>query len=162
MPFYNVNVLWHGTNVEAHTSYITTHVAPNYKAIFYVEWGNCTFWYMLESMMLSTIWTIASIWPSSHTSQCETGRWGTSDESGRLCGRLCGQLCPKQVWVSHFHTLLYLWSYSTIAFHTYLTKPNPCTNFSHNHIAHSWLQHLSVKFFNIEIHYSLSQVSHNM
>ena len=46
------------------------------------------------------------------------------------------------------------------AFHTSSTKPNPCTNFSHNHNMHSRLQHSLVKFLNIKSRYSLSHISH--
>ena len=56
---------------------------------------------MLEPIMLSAIQTIASMRLSSHASWYEAGRWGTSDESGRLC-----TLCPKQVWESEYHTLI--------------------------------------------------------
>ena len=35
--------------------------------------------------------------------RCEAGRWGTSDESGRIC-----TLCPKQVQESVYHTLILL------------------------------------------------------
>ena len=37
----------------------------------------------------------------SYSLRCEMGRWGTSDESGRLC-----TLCPKQVQESKYHTLI--------------------------------------------------------
>ena len=45
------------------------------------------------------------------------------------------------------------------AVHISSSKPNPCTNFSHNHNVHSRLQHSLVKFLNIESRYSLSHVS---
>ena len=51
---------------------------------------------------------------------------------------------------------------SNHAFHTSLTKPNPCTNFYHNHDVQSRLQHSLVKFLNIKNRYSLSHVSHEM
>ena len=82
-------------------THYTTHVAPNYKNIFFAERGNHTHRYMLEPIPLSAIRTIASMWLSSHALRCETGRWGTSDESGRLC-----TLCPKQVRESEYHTLI--------------------------------------------------------
>ena len=44
---------------------------------------------------------IASMQLSSHALRCEMGRWGTIDESGRLC-----TLCPKQVRESKYHTLI--------------------------------------------------------
>ena len=65
------------------------------------ETGNCTHQYMLKPIPLFAIWTIASMRLSSHALRCEPGRWGTSDESGRLC-----TLCPKQVWESEYHTLI--------------------------------------------------------
>ena len=73
-------------------THYTTHVAPNYKTIFFTERGNRMHRYMLEPIPLSAIRTIASMRLSSHALRCETGHWGTSDESGRLCTR-----CPKQV-----------------------------------------------------------------
>ena len=82
-------------------THYSTHVAPNYKTIFFAERGNRTHRYMLEPMPLSAIQTIASMQLSSHTLRCETGHWGTSDESGRLC-----TLFPKQVWESKYHTLV--------------------------------------------------------
>ena len=82
-------------------THYTTHVAPNYKSIFFAERGNRTHRYMLEPIPLSAIRTIASMRLSSHALRCETGRWGTSDESGRLC-----TLCPKQVRESEYHTLI--------------------------------------------------------
>ena len=42
-------------------THYTTHVAPNYKSIFFAERGNCTHRYMLEPVPLSTIRTIASM-----------------------------------------------------------------------------------------------------
>ena len=65
-------------------THYTTHVAPNYKTIFFVERENRTHRYMLEPIPLSVIRTIASMRLSSHALRCETGRWGPSDESGRL------------------------------------------------------------------------------
>ena len=96
----------------SHFTHYTTHVTPNYKIIFFTERGNRTHRYMLEHISLSTIQTIASMRLSSRALWCETGRWGTSDESGRLC-----TLCPKQVRESEYHTLIQcsaLWSYSTM------------------------------------------------
>ena len=80
-------------------------IASNYKTIFFVEWGNCTHQYMLKPIWLSTIWTIGFVWLSSHSLQCETKCWGTTDEPTRLC-----IFCPKHVWESKFHTLLCLLS----------------------------------------------------
>ena len=39
-------------------------------------------------------------------------------------------------------------------------KLNPCTNFSHHHNVHYWLQYSLVKFLNMGSRYSLSHVSH--
>ena len=93
----------------SHFTHYTTHVAPNYKTIFFVEWGNRTNRYMLEPIPLSTVRTNASMRLSSHALRCETGRWGTSDESVRLC-----RLCPKQVREFECHTLIQCSSYDHI------------------------------------------------
>ena len=45
----------------SHFTHYTTNVAPNYKTIFFVEWGSHTHRYMLEPIPISTIRTIASI-----------------------------------------------------------------------------------------------------
>ena len=90
-------------------THYTTHVAPNYKTIFFAEWGNRTHQYMLEPIPLSAIRTIASMRPSSHALRCETGRWGTSDESGRLC-----TLCHKQVRGSKYDTFIQCSSFDHI------------------------------------------------
>ena len=66
----------------SHFTHYTTHVAPNYKTIFFAERGNHTHRYMLDTIPLSVIRSIASMRLSSHTLRCEVGRWGTSDESG--------------------------------------------------------------------------------
>ena len=42
-------------------THYNTHVAPNYKTIFFVERGNRTHRYMLEPIPLSSIRTIASM-----------------------------------------------------------------------------------------------------
>ena len=39
----------------SHFTHYTTHVAPNYKTIFFAERGNRTHQYMLEPIPLSTI-----------------------------------------------------------------------------------------------------------
>ena len=77
------------------------NVAPNYKTIFFKEWGSRSHRYTLEPIPIFAIQTIASMRLSSHTLRCEMGRWGTSDESGRLC-----TFCPKQVRESEYHTLI--------------------------------------------------------
>ena len=111
---------------------------------------------MLEPIPLSTIRTIASMWLSSHALRCETERWGTSDDSARLC-----TLFPKQVRESQYHTLIQCCALIIFnhAFHTSSTNPNPWTNFVDNYNVHSRLQHSLVKFLNIKSHYSLSHVS---
>ena len=48
------------------------------------------------------------------------------------------------------------------SFHTSSTKPNPCTNLSHNHNVHSQLEHSSVNFMNIKSRYSLPHISREM
>ena len=55
-------------------THYTTHVAPNYKTIFFTKRGNRTHQYMLEPISLSTTRTIASMRLSSHALRCETGR----------------------------------------------------------------------------------------
>ena len=60
LPFCNVDVSWHGGNVEAHTLQIII-VAPHYKTIFLVEQGNRTYWCILEHIMLYETWTSAFI-----------------------------------------------------------------------------------------------------
>ena len=70
-------------------THYTTHVASNYKTIFFA--GKPYTSNMLEPIPVLAIRTIASMQLSSHALRCEMGRWGTSDESGRLC-----TLCPKR------------------------------------------------------------------
>ena len=91
---------WEKCGGSSFTHY-TTHVAPNYKTIFFAKRGNCTHRYILEPIPLSSIRIIASMRISSHALRCETGRLGKSDESGRLC-----TICPKQVRKSEYHTLI--------------------------------------------------------
>ena len=64
---------------------------------------------MLEPILLSGIRTIASMRLSLHALRCEMGRWGTSDESGRLC-----TLCPKQARESKYHTLIQCFTFDHI------------------------------------------------
>ena len=128
-----------------------THVAPNYKTIFFVERENHTHRYLLEPISLASIWTIATMRFRSHVLWCETGCWGTSDESGWLC-----TLCRKQSIILWYNALPLI--ILDNAFHTSSTKPNTCTDFSHNQNVHSRLQHWLVKFLKIEIRSSLLQV----
>ena len=79
----------------------TTHIAPNYKNMFFAERGNRTHPYMLEPIPLLAIRAIAAIRLSSHFLRCETGHWGNGEESNRLC-----TLCSLQVRESEYHTLL--------------------------------------------------------
>ena len=51
----------------------TTHVAPDYKTIFFVERGKRIHWYKFKPISLSIIRTIASTQLSSHALRCETG-----------------------------------------------------------------------------------------
>ena len=128
-------------------THYTTHVALNYKNIFFVERENHTHWYFLEPIPLSAIWTIASMRLSSHALRCETRCWGTSDESGQLC-TLCSNKFESlsiTLWYNALSLIIF-----DHAFHTSSTKPNLCTNFAYNHNVHSWLQHSLVKFLNIE------------
>ena len=120
---------------------------------FFVERGSHMHQYMLEPIPFSIIRAITSMWPSSHALCCETGHWGTSDDSDRLC-----TLCIKQVWESEYHTLIQFSAFDHIrlSFHASSTKLNSCINLSHNHNVHSWLQHSLVKFLNVESRHSLS------
>ena len=93
-------IKWDKCGCSRFTHY-TTHVAPNDKTIFFTERGNRTHRYVLESIPLSAIWTIAFMRFSSHALRCDTGCWGTRDESGRLC-----TLCPKKVREFEYHTLI--------------------------------------------------------
>ena len=117
-------ITWDKCGGSRFTHY-TTHVAPNYKSIFFTERGNRTHRYMLESIPLSAIQTIDSMWLSSHALRCETERWGTSDESGWLC-----TLCPKQVWEAEYHTLIQCYAFDHIqpCFPHIFDQAHPCTN----------------------------------
>lgn len=108
----------------------TTHIAPNYKTMFFSERGYRTHPYMLEPIPLSAIRTIAAIRLSSHSLRCETGRWGTGEESLRVC-----TLCTLQVRESEHHTLLECSAFDRIrtcfphifspdhSLHTFLSQP---------------------------------------
>ena len=56
--YHDMGQMW---RLMLHTLYYTTHVACNYKTIFFAERGNRTHPYMLEPIPLSTIRTIASV-----------------------------------------------------------------------------------------------------
>ena len=102
-------------------THYTTRVAPNYKSIFFAERENRTHQHMLEPISLSSIRTIASMGLSSHALRCETRRWGTSDESGRLC-----TLCPKQVQESEYHTSIQCFPHifnQAQSLHGFLSQP---------------------------------------
>ena len=136
-PSYNANVSWfaRGSRFSHYTTYVasnyyTTYVASNYKTLFFSERGNRAHPYILEPIPLSAICTIASIRLSSHSLRCETGRWGTGEESHRLC-----TLCPRQVRESEYHTLLecsvfyhirssfpHIFSHG-LSLHTFLSQP---------------------------------------
>ena len=91
------------------TSHYTTHFAPSNLTIFFTKWGNRTHRYMLEPMPLSAIRTITSMRCSSHPLQCETGRWGTTNKSGRLW-----TLFSKQVREFENHTFIQCSSFDHI------------------------------------------------
>ena len=58
---------------KAHITHYIAYVAPNYKNILFTEWGNHTWHqYMLEPILLSPIWTIASMQASSNAISCES------------------------------------------------------------------------------------------
>ncbi|MCO5590826.1 hypothetical protein L7F22_044801 [Adiantum nelumboides] len=52
----------------------TTHIAPNYKTMFFAERRNHTHTYMLDPIPLSAIRTIAAIRLTSHFLRCKIGR----------------------------------------------------------------------------------------
>mgnify|MGYP006970522767 CR=1 FL=1 len=62
------------------------------------------------------------------------------------------------VWASHFDKMSHVLSCHDYVFHTSLTKPDSCINFSPCHNAHSWSQDLVIKFVNIKSCYSFSHV----
>ena len=59
-------------------------------------------------------------------------------------------LLDKQVWEFEYHTLIRCSTFNhIIMLSAHLQwRPNPCTNFSHDHNAHSRLQHSLIKFLN--------------
>ena len=81
--------------MEVHASHIIPHMSHLITKPYFSHR------YMVEPMLLFAIRTIASMRLSSHALRCDTGRWGTSDESGRLC-----TLFLKQVRESKYHTLI--------------------------------------------------------
>ena len=144
---------WEKCGVSPFTHCIT-HVEPNYKTILFAKQGNHTHRYMLEPIPLSTIWTIAFIWLSSHALRCATRRWGTSDEwslSHNLLKTSSG------VWVSHFDIVLCLWSYLTMSTHLQENQILAQISLTITMCTLNCNIHLYVKFFN-EYHYSLSHV----
>ena len=154
IPFCNTNVLimtWDKCGDSCFTHY-TTHFAPNYKTIFFTEWGNCTHWYMLQPITLSTIRTIASMRLSSHALG---HRWWVFDYARFAQNKF--EIMSITLRYNALPMIIF-----DDAFHTSSTKPNPCMNLSHNHNVHSRLQHSSVKFLNIESRHSLSHVSREM
>ena len=101
---------------------------------------------------------------SSHALWCETGRWGTSDESGRLC-----TLCPEQVQESEYNTLIQCSAFDHIrpCFpHIFDQAQSFCTNFSHNHNVHSrfatfigkssWTSRLATHFHTYDVKCNIS------
>ena len=164
-PFFNANVSWHGTNVEAYTSHIILYMLHVTTKPYSSRNGEIVH---IDSPLIHV--RVHSIvfysnhcfmWLSSYALRCETGRWGTSDESSQLC-----VLCPKQVPDSKYQPLIQRFAFGHIqlCFPQSSTKPNVCTNFSHNHnVLHSRLQHSLVKLFNIESRNSLeSHLLHEM
>ena len=143
-------------------THYTTHVAPNYKTIFFAERGKRTHRYMLEPISLYAIRTIASMWLSSHALRCETGRWG----------KVMRMVDYAHFALNKFKSLSIILWYNALpliifnhAFHTYSTKPNPCTNLQlqcafsivtfigkvlEHQVLLSRLQHSLVKFLNIK------------
>ncbi|MCO5561969.1 hypothetical protein L7F22_015595 [Adiantum nelumboides] len=137
----------------------TTHVAPNYKAIFFSERGSRTHPYMLEPIPLSAIRTIASIRLSSHSLRCEIGRWGSGEEFHRLC-----TLCPQQVRESEYHTLFECSAFAHIraCFPTFSAMGSPFTHFSPNHDVVSLFRRSFLQFLSIESHLSAQKTPHDV
>ena len=147
------------TNEKYGSNYdYTTHVAPNYKTVFFAERGNRTHRYMLEPIPLSAIRNIASNLVHMHYNV----RWGVVAQVMRVAGYAHFVLNKFErlsitLWYNGLPLIIF-----GHASHISSTESNPCTNFSHNHNVHSRLQHSLVKFLNIESRYSLSHVSHEM
>ena len=132
----------------------TTHVTPNYKTIFFTEHENYINWYIL----LASIRPIASMQLSSYALRCERGHWGTN---GVVNYAHIALNKFKSLSITLWHNALPLIIFDH-AFHTSSTKPNPCTNFSHNHNVHSRLQLSLAKFLSIVSRYSPSHISRDM
>ena len=96
-----------GPCFKVHTIYYIC--CTQLQTIFFVKWGNCTHQYMLEPISLCTIQNIASMLLNSHALQYETSRWGTSDESNRLCA-----LFLKQVREYKYHALIQCFAFDHI------------------------------------------------
>ena len=135
--FCNTNVSWHGGKCGgSHFTHYTAYVAPNYKTNIFTEQGNHTHRYMLESILLSAIWTIASMRLTLHSLRCEMG-------IGTQVMRVVGYAqFPrnkfKRLSITLWCNALPLITFN-YAFHTSSTRPNPCTNFSNSHNVHSQL-----------------------
>ena len=99
---------WESEGRSRFTHY-TTHIATNYKTLFFSKRTHRTQPYITEPIPLSAIRTLASIRLSSHSLRCETGRWGT----GELCHRLCTS-CHMHTPESEHHTLLVCPTYTHI------------------------------------------------
>ena len=99
---------WESEGRSRFTHY-TTHVASNYKTLFFSERTHRTQPYITKPIPLSAIRTLASIRLSSHSLRCETGRWGT----GELCHRLCTS-CHMHTPELEHHTLLVCLTYTHI------------------------------------------------
>ena len=90
-------------------THYTTHIAPNYKNLFFLERNHRTQPYILEPIPISAIRTLAAIRLSSHHLRCETGRWGMSDPRARLC-----MACGLSTLESEYHTLIECAAYTPI------------------------------------------------
>ena len=151
---------WYKHFLKEKWSDYTTDVAPNYKTIFFAEHRNRTHRYMLQFILLASIRTIASC-DLDHM-HCDVRR-GVGAQVMRVVDN-------AHFALNKFESLsIILWYNAPLpliifdhVFHTSSTKPNLCTNFSHNQNVHSRLQHSFEKFLNIKTCYSLSHVSRVM
>ena len=151
------NFPWTGAHVAHHPSALFSRFPPVVEILH--DSGNRTHRYMSEFILLASIRTIASC-DLDHM-HCDVRR-GVGAHVMRVVDYAHFSLNKfESLNITHGYNALPLKIFDH-AFHKSSTKPNPCTNFSHNHNVHSWLKHSLVNFFNIKSRYSLSHVSHEM
>ncbi|MCO5602927.1 hypothetical protein L7F22_057067 [Adiantum nelumboides] len=137
----------------------TTHVAPNYKAIFFSERGSRTHPYMLEPIPLSAIRTIASIRLSSHSLRCEIGRWVA--ERSFIDYALYVPSKFKSLRTTPYLSAQLLLTLE-FAFPTFSAMGSPFTHFSPNHDAVSLFRRSFLQFLSIESHLSAPKTPHDV